>query len=444
MRRANVNLRINPWVICGPLLLSAALASAQVSLSTVVDLAQRNSSAVRLAEADVRKAHAALAQTVDVLYPSGQFSSGLPVFPSVGFSGSPASIFSGSVQALVFSSSQKKYIDAARDGVRAATLSVKDAREQVALESSTDYIELDSVTLQLAAAQQQENLATRLVEIEQQRAEAGVDPLSEQLQAKLTAAQLRLKRIHLETRAATLMQELSALTGLPSGTITPEHASIPEIPQIRALEPRGTQNGIEAAQLLARSKDKQAQGELLSVFMPQAVFVAQYDRFTTLLNNANSYYAHPLKSDNFNSGIQINVPLFDWRHRDKAKESAADALRAKVEAEQAERQNEIQIANLTGNLRELDTLAEIASLKQQIAGEQLQTVLAQLELGNGAGSGPGAPAQLSPKAEQLARIDERQKYQDSLDATLDLSKARLGLLRALGHMDDWVRTLHGK
>jgi hypothetical protein len=65
-------------------------------------------------------------------------------------------------------------------------------------------------------------------------------------------------------------------------------------------------------------------------------------------------------------------------------------------------------------------------------------------LGNGAGNSPGAPPQLSPKAEQLARIDERQKFEDSLDAAVDLSKARLSLLRALGHMEDWLHELHGK
>ena len=46
--------------------------------------------------------------------------------------------------------------------------------------------------------------------------------------------------------------------------------------------------------------------------------------------------------------------------------------------------------------------------------------------------------QLSPKAEQLARIDERQKFEDALDAAFDLAKARLNLLRALGHMEDWL------
>jgi len=163
-----------------------------------------------------------------------------------------------------------------------------------------------------------------------------------------------------------------------------------------------------------------------------------------MLNDANHYYLHDIPTNNFSSGFQIQVPLFDLGHRAKAKETAADALRATVEAEQAQRQNEIQISMLTGSLRELDTLAEIASLKQQIAHEQLQAVLAQLELGNGASAGPGAPPQLTPKAEQLARIDERQKFADALDAGFDLAKTRLSLLRALGHMEDWLQELHAK
>jgi outer membrane protein TolC len=431
-------------LIGGTLTIAPSLLSAQVTLAKVVDLAQRNSSAVKIAEANERKASASLAQTIDVLFPSGQFASGLPVFPSVGFSGSPPSIFTGSVEALIFSPSQKKYIDSARDGVRAAKLSSKNAREEVALDASTFYIELDMLNRQLDAAREQEKLSARLIEIEQQRAESGIDPLSELLQAQLTAAQLRLKRIHLETRAGTLIQELVSLTGLPADAITPDHASIPDIPQIRAHQSRGVQAGIESAKMVALSKEKAAKGDWLSVFMPQAVFSAQYSRYTTFNNNANSYYKHDLKSDNFSSGIQIQIPLFDWVHRDKAKESAADALRAKVEAEQAQRQNEVQIATLTGSLRELDAQAEIASLKQQIADEQLHAVLTQMELGNGSGAGATAQPQLSPKAEQLARIDERQKYQDAQDAALDLSKTRLNLLRVLGHMEDWLNELHTK
>jgi len=178
-------------------------------------------------------------------------------------------------------------------------------------------------------------------------------------------------------------------------------------------------------------------------FRPQISFGAQYNYDSNELNSYTRYYNN-FTPNNVAFGLEIQIPLFDASQRAKAKVSAAEALRATVEAEQARRQNDVQIAELSGSLRELESLAEVASLKQQIAAEQLQAVLAQLELGNGAGSGPGGQPQLSPKAEQQARIDERQKFQDALDAGLDLAKARLSLLRALGHMEDWLHELHAK
>jgi outer membrane protein TolC len=421
-----------------------ALLPAQVSLATVVDLAQRNSTAVRMANADVEKAQAALAETKDVFVPSLTFGSGLPAFPAVGFTGGVPSILNASVQSLVFSLPQRQYMQAARAGFQAASLSLKDAREQVALDASTAYIELDTVNRELDAAHQQETFAGRSVEIEQERAEAGVDPSSDLLQARLTAAQLKLKRLHLETRAATLAKQLSTLTGLPTGSITPDHASIPEIPAVRADDAGRTSDVIQSARLLAVSKQKVARGDRMNGLFPTVSFNALYSRNTTILNDFNSYYSRSIPTSNFSSGFAIQIPVFDIGKGAKARESAADALRATVEAEQAERQSEIQIAELTGNLRELDALAEIASLKQQIASEQLAAVLAQLELGNGGGNAPGATAQLSPKAEQLARIDEQQKLEEALDAGFELAKARLSLLRALGHMEDWLHELHAK
>jgi outer membrane protein TolC len=419
---------------------------AQVTLATAVDLAQRNSTAVRLAQADVQRAQAALAQTKDAFIPTVDLGSGLPALPAVGFTGGVPSILNGNVQALAFSLPQFQYIKAARAAVAAATLNLKSAREQVALDASTTYIELDTVNRELEAAHQQESLADRLVTIEQDRAEAGVDALSELLQARLTAAQLKLHRFHLEARAATLAKELSTLTGMPAGSIALEHASIPEIPAVKADVAERTPLAVQSAQMLAFSKEKTAKGDRLGQFYPRMSFNALYSRSTKILNDFAEYYnpAHPLPTNNFSSGFDIQFPLFDWSRRDQGKQSAAEALRARVEAEQAQQQNDIQIATLTGNLRELDALAEVASLKQQIADEQLKTVLAQLELGNGASSGPAAQPQLSPKAEQLARIDERQRFEDSLDAALDLAKARLNLLRALGHMEDWLAELRAK
>jgi outer membrane protein TolC len=445
--RSHVNRRHNSSGMIAALALTIAALPvslpAQVSLGAVVELAQRNSSTVKLADADVRKAYAVLSQTRDVYIPSLVIGSSIGP-PSIGFPVGQPSIASATVQSLTFSFPQRQYIAAARAGIEAASLNLKDAREQVALDASTAYIELDTVNRELDTAHQQAVFSDRLVNIEQQRSDAGVDSLSELLQARLTAAQLKLKLLHLESRAGTLVSQLVTLTGLPVASIRTDGASIPEIPAVKADEAAPVTSGIESAQAQARSKRLQAHGdELATKIRPQIAFEAQYNRDATSLNNLRKYYLF-VKADNFSAGFSIQIPLFDPSHRAKARETAAEALRATVEAEQAQRQNDVQIATLTGNLRELDALAEIASLKQQIAGEQLKAVQAQLELGNGAGVEPGATPQLSPKAEQLARIDERQKSIEALDTGFDLSKARLSLLRALGHMDDWLREVHTK
>jgi outer membrane protein TolC len=433
-------------------LVGAALAAAtgplqaQVSLATVVDLAQRNSAAVRIATADVQRARAAFSETRDLIIPSVNFGTGLPTFPEVGFTGTPPSLWTASVQSLIFGFPQKKYINAARLGVEAANSTLRDAREQVALDASVAYIELDTASRELEAAQQQMAFADRLVAIEEARAEAGVDSLSELLEARLTAAEVKLRLVQIQSHAAALSGQLASLTGLPEGAISPEHASIPEIPELNG-DVRKLANGtftVGTMELLANSKLQAARGDQEINYLPQLSIGAQYNRNTTLLNDVNSFFARPLPANNFSTGISIQIPIFDMAHRAKARGSAAEALRAKVEAEQAQRQNDLQISELSGTLRELDALAEVASLKQQLASEQLRTVLTEMEVGNGAGVGPGSAPQASPKAEQLARIDERQKYEDALDAGFDLSKARLSLLRALGHMDDWVRELSAK
>jgi outer membrane protein TolC len=430
-----------------PILIGMAFAAvpgllpAQVSLATVVDLAQHNSMAVKLAGADEAKAHAALSETQYAYIPN--LTLGSNVGTSIGFPTGQPSIASVSMQSLVLSYPQRMYVQAARAGLQAASLALKDARDQVALEASTAYIEFDTVDRELEATHQQEAFADRLVAIEKERAEAGVDPLSDLLQARLTAAELRLKRLHLETRAGTLAEQLASLTGLPSGSISPDRASIPEIPAIRADEPQRATAGIESAGMLARSKQLQARGDGLAGRRPQMAFGALYNLDSDELNNYSTYYKN-FTPNNISVGVSIQIPIFDLGLHAKARESAAEALRATAEAEQARRQSEVQIATLTGSLRELDVQAEIAGLRQQIAEEQVRAVLTQLELGNGAGNGPGAPAQLSPKAEQLARIDERQRFEDALEAGLDLAKARLGLLRALGHMEDWLHELHAK
>lgn len=435
--------RLAALAALGILSASSAL-RAQVSLSTIVGLAQNKSTVVRMAQADLQKIGAQYLQSRDVFIPSVAFGSGLPAFPVIGFTGSLPTIWDANVQSVIFSMQQFRYIQAGKAAIQAGQLNLKDAREQVALDASVAYIELDAVTRELEAARQQEQFAARVVEIEQQRTEAGVDPLSRLLQAQLTAAQIRLSRIHLEARAANLIKQLSILTGLPTVSIVTDHGSIPEIPSLNGENAAPSTAAIDAARTQARSLQLIAKGDEERSWTPQIGFGIQYNRNTTLLNDINQFYAKPLPANNLSSGFSISVPLFDAGLRDRARQSAADALKARLQAEQAEHQYDLQLTTLNSTLRELDTQAEIARLKQQISEDQLRTVLAQMELGNGAGISSSVSSQLSPITEQQARIDERQKFQDALESGLMLSRTRLSLVRALGHMQDWLNELNSK
>jgi hypothetical protein len=221
----------------GMLLCAPTLVSAQVSLATVVDLAQRNSPAVRLAQADISKAQASYAATRDAIIPSIELRTGLPIFPEVGFTGTPPSIISASVQSLVYGLPQKRYIDAAGYGVKAAFSNLKDAQEQVALDASTAYIEMDTVDSELAAARQQEEFAANLVNIETKRSEAGVDSSLDLLQTRLTAAQLRLKRLHLEVRSSRLANQLPRSPACPSAPFCRITQASPKSPASPAIPP---------------------------------------------------------------------------------------------------------------------------------------------------------------------------------------------------------------
>ena len=87
---------------------------------------------------------------------------GTRVFPEVGFPGQPPSIWSReriSIAGLQHSPEKFHVRAAARSGLEAAIARLKDTSEQVALDASSAYIELDAVEQELAAARQQESFA---------------------------------------------------------------------------------------------------------------------------------------------------------------------------------------------------------------------------------------------------------------------------------------------
>ena len=145
-----------------------------------MDLAQRNSSAVRIAQAD-RSKKPGSAVSDDGCYIPSSISAPTSGVPSVGFPGGQPSVVNRKFKSLVFSFPQRQYSAAARPGFKAAIFNLyKATLEQVALDTLNGLHRARTVNTELeAAGTSRKTFAGRLVTIEQQRTEAGVDPLSD-------------------------------------------------------------------------------------------------------------------------------------------------------------------------------------------------------------------------------------------------------------------------
>lgn len=415
-------------------------ALAQISLYTTVDQALRSSTSVRIATADVQRAVAQLSQTKDVFVPNFVVGSSVGP-PSYGFPLGQPSIVTVQTQSLIFTFSQMDYVRAARAGLESAKLALADARQQVILDAALDYIQLDYDGRAMAVLDDENGAASRLAIIEQQRLDAGLGTREDLLRARLVSAQLRLKRLHIQDDVDMLRQRLSHLTGLPAESFVSIAASIPAMPDLSGESSYNpvismtsmNSDGVRSAYANALSHRYQAFGDSRQNYRPQIAFGAEYSRFAEF-NNYQEYYLH-FQHNNFGAGLQIKFPLFDASAKAKGRESTAESARATAQADQARDQSSENIMLLVKNLTELDAQKEVAEIQSELAKAQLESVLTQL---SSAVATPGATP-LTPREEQQARIEERRRYQEMLDANFEVTKTQLDLLRATGGIEAWYR-----
>ena len=412
-------------------MLAPAAFAQSVSLYTAVDLALRNSPEVRMAESDVRRAAAGLAEQKDAYLPSFTFNSNIGY--SYGFPVGQPSILNIQSNSLVYSFSQPDYVRSARAATDAARIQLKDTRQKIILDAALDYIELNTDQQELQAVATQQQLGQKLVDIEEDRVAAGLDSRVEATQVQLANARLALRQLQLETQVDVLGAKLAHLDGLPATRILTETDSIPAPPSISMLDEVTHQNlGVQAAYVDARSKLYVSFGDDRQEYRPIFALGLNYSRYAEF-NNYQLYY-NRFQHNNFGIGLNITVPIFDESKHQHARGSAAAAVHALAQADQARNQVDEQQLQLQRSLATLAAQQKVAELQQQLAQDQLSAVLIQLQ--NGPAS-PGA-SPITPREEQQARIDERRFAIDLLDANFQLIQAQLNLLRLKGLIEPWA------
>jgi outer membrane protein TolC len=420
----------------------AASATAQISFGSAIALALKNDPRVNMARAAVDKANAALNATYDVYIPT--VGADLGYGRGLGVPTGLPTIFTLTSQSLVFNFSQRDNIRAAASGAEAANLSLKETQAQVEEDVATTYLNLDSDERRLEAVTQEGEFAHRLVSIVQERLDAGADTRINLLQARRTAKLIELSQLHLKNEIATLSDHLARIIGLPGNTIHAVPESIPALPSPAAIASIETGNdsfGVRAAQANARSKQELAFGESRYRLRPQISLGITYSRIDTGQNDFTTYYpSFKNKSENAESAyFAIQIPIFDRRHQDETTEALADASRARFEAEDQRNQFLQGRFKLRQSASELSLHRDLAEIDRDIAQEDLNAVLVQLS------PDAAAPAadrpQMTPKDEQNARVAERARTVDLLDAEFQLSQAEISFLRQTGQLDAWVKSL---
>ncbi|HEY5056061.1 MAG TPA: TolC family protein [Acidobacteriaceae bacterium] len=415
-------------------------AQAQLSLGSAVDLALRNNPRVLGAQDEVNRARAALAEAHDVYIPSAAVGSA--VGQAYGYVPYPPTLFSANAGSLVFSASQHDYVLSARAGLQASEMSLQDIQETVAQDTVLSFLALDHDRQRAEAIHQQFDFANKLASISQDRINAGQDSQMDLTQAKLTAAQLKLAALHADDDFENDRDHLARLIGVPAASLSVDGVFPSSAFPAEAPSGPYANAAVAAAFFSAQARQDQAKGDSRFRFWPQINLVVNYQRYATFTdsfkNLENIYKGNNgqtlLTANETAFGIQVNVPLFDKSRSDKAHETTAQAAHAMHDAQNAQLEALDGQGKLRHSIAELQAQSDVAMLQQQLAQQQLDVLRQQLQSGTG---NPNDP-QMTPKDEQKARIDERDKYIAVLDATFELRQAEVQLLRQTGQLITWI------
>ena len=421
---------------------ACSVARAQISLSSAVDLAIRNSPRVKSSEADLARAEAVVSQSKDVYIPS--LNAGAGIGQAYGYSNYPPTLFTLSSNSLIYNASQSSYVRSARAGVDAAQRSLQDMREVVAEDAALAFVALDRDQQRETVLRQESGYSDKLLSIVQDRVTAGLDTNMDLINAKLSVANLRLARLRNAEDTANDRGHLARLIGIPPGSLRADGGFPAEVvPTGNPATTNGYANAsVASAFANARAKELQARGDSRFLYRPQFSLAVQYNLYETFtsawttirntygtLQKDGSYTLNPSEAV---FGVQISVPLLDRTRRAKARESTADATKAMHDAEFAQI-NALDAQDRLSHTIELTRAqAEVASLEQQRAEEQLKILELQLA------SPDSTPIPMTPKDEQNARISEREKYLAVIDAAFQLHNAEVSLLRQTGHLQEWL------
>src|SRR5579884_732898 len=237
-----------------------------------------------------------------------------------------------------------------------------------------------------------------------------------------------MRSAELEGSALELRTQLAELTGLPLQEIEPVTDSIPALPDDTAIdaaaEAVGSSEKIKVANEQSQATELRARAEHRQNW-PALDFVSQY-ALLAKFNNYETYYK-AFQRNNVTVGVAIRFPFLNFSQNARAREADADAVKAARQAEVVRSQVATEAVKLQTAARQLAAGRDVAQYDYELARAQTSATEANVEAGR---------ATISDQ--MSARLAEQQKFDSLLDATFQLQKVEIQLLRATGELENWA------
>ncbi|MGZ4787871.1 MAG: TolC family protein [Terriglobales bacterium] len=421
--------------------------SEDLTFQRAIQLALTHSPAIGMAAADQMKAQEAYRESFNQYKPNLTLGSGVGYsygYP-LSIEGSAPSIFNVNYTSTLYSPALKEFLKSTKLQWNAASKNADDQRKDVILDTAVTYIQLDRLTAELRQLANQQTESNNLVNIVSQRVQQGVDSQVELTRAKLVSARVQMQMAQLEGNADVLRMKLAQLTGLPPDSIATDTESVPKLPEVNqhsdmAAEALANSTAVKVANERAQAESFRAKGEWKSTYYPTFDLAAQYGLFSNQLNNYQDFFKK-FQRNNASFGVVIRLPVFNFVQRAKADEAAADALKAKKQAEAVKNQVSSETLKLQRAIRQLSAAEQVAQLEYQLAQAEAQATQIRAQQATGPQGGEGrqpAAAAVSARDVANAQLQVGDKYSQFVDASFELDKARLQLLRATGELEKWA------
>jgi outer membrane protein TolC len=399
-----------------------------LTLKSAIEMALRNSKDIQVARLQASLAtHASQvskAQFLPNLYAgSGAgYTYGIPETPG----GRAPSLFNFTYTEQVFNEPLKGQGKELEEEARSQKIVLEDVKNSVIERTAMAYLELAKVRHSLELLRGEQDSTDKILQVTQERQGEGYELPVEVTKAQLTKAQVTQKSLLLEGREDELAVFLQGQLGLRQEQaieVTPEELPGEAEQEGANLVAMAMQNnaGLLLAESDVRAKEFRLKGEKRGVF-PTLELVSTYSRLANF-NNYSEFYKK-FQSNNFNAGVQVQVPLFSAKTREDIGLAKVNLETSQATLASKRTQVSAEVRQKTRHLRERDAAKEVARLELQLAQQNIGVLQTQYSEGK-----------VNLREVERARLEENDRWMAYLDANFQRQQAQLDLLRTAGQLD---------